>query len=151
MDPRDFITLAIKLSNSANEGERRTAVNRAYFGAFHLAREFLEDCGIVFSRKELDGAEIHRKVRFCLSESHDADGIFAGDKLRSLRQQRNEADYDLKSMRFRISREVAASIRAAQEIDDALRRCRAEPGFTDVREKIRVYASDVLRLTVDGS
>lgn len=151
MDPREFITLAIKLSNSANEGERRTAINRAYFFAFHLARQFLEDCGIAFSRRDMDGAEIHKKIRFCLGESRQLDGMFAADKLRSLRQQRNEADYDLKSTRFRTTSEPLASMRAAQEIDDALQRCRTDHDFPAVRDRIRTYARDVLRLTVDGS
>lgn len=149
MDPLDFIALAIRLSNGQNEAELRSAVSRAYYGAFHLARQYLQDCGVRFPRKETHGAEIHQKVRYCLSHSADVDAMFAGDKLESLRGQRNKADYDLDSVEFRIAGNAVLRIRAAQEIADALRRCRAEPAFSQSRDKIRAYARDVLRLAVE--
>ena len=97
MDPADFISLAIKLSNSRQESELRTAVGRAYYGAFHAARELLEECGIRFPRAELFGADIHRKVRFCLDRADNEDAALVVIRLSSLREQRNYADYDLKT------------------------------------------------------
>lgn len=46
MDPAEFISLALRLSTSHREADLRTAVSRAYYGAFHLVRELLEDCGV---------------------------------------------------------------------------------------------------------
>ena len=39
----DFIHLAGKLATSVDEAALRSAVSRAYYGAFHLALQFLED------------------------------------------------------------------------------------------------------------
>ena len=39
----DFIILAGRLATSADEASLRSAVSRAYYGAFHLALRFLED------------------------------------------------------------------------------------------------------------
>lgn len=54
MNPADFIALAVKLSNSQEEADLRTAVSRAYYGAFHSARQLLEECGIGFPRRTLE-------------------------------------------------------------------------------------------------
>lgn len=151
MDPADFISLALKLSNSAQESELRTAISRAYYGAFHAARRLLEDCGLRFPRRELLGADIHRKVRFCLARAGDDDMAFVVSRLDSLREQRNEADYDLASDKFSASysNNVKLNVRSSLQVIDALQRCRAELRFNDFAEKARAYARDTLRLPVD--
>lgn len=148
MDPRHFISLAIRLSNGNHEADLRTAVGRAYYGSFHLARQLVEECGVRWPRKDIYAAEIHRKVRFCLSESADTDAMLASDKLWSLRDLRNKADYDLDSSAF-AKASVAAMIRVAQEIVDALQRCRTAPGFAEARQRISSYARDVLHITIE--
>lgn len=45
MDGTDFLQLAIRLSGGATEAEWGCAVSRAYYGAFHVARQFVETCG----------------------------------------------------------------------------------------------------------
>ena len=150
MNPTDFVSVAVKLSNSRLEAELRTAVSRAYYGAFHEARELLEECGIGFPQKELFGADVHTKVRYCLANADDIDAAVAANKLNDLRSQRNYADYDLKTERFSPShaKNVTARIQMAIEIIDALRRCRSEPTFAQFQKKVRIYARDVLRLPV---
>jgi uncharacterized protein (UPF0332 family) len=150
MDPTDFISLAVKLSNSRQEAELRTAVSRAYYGALHAARELLEQCGVGFPPKELFGADVHRKVRFCLANANDADAALFANKLSDLRSQRNNADYDLKTERFSLAhaKNVSARTQLAIEIVDALQRCQSEPRFGGFQEKVRAYARDVLRLPV---
>lgn len=152
MDPADFISLAVKLSNSQQDSELRTAVSRAYYGAFHSARDLLEECGIRFPRSELLGADIHRKVRFCLAQTDNGDATLVVNRLSSLREQRNTADYDLKTDRFSFahSANVKTTVRSAIETVDALQRCRIEPAFSSIRLTIRGYARDVLRLPVEG-
>ena len=150
MNPTDFIGLAIKLSNSSQEAELRTAVSRAYYGAFHSARGLLEECGIDFPPQELFGADIHRKVRFCLANAGNADAALVAGRLGSLRRQRNMADYDLKTDKFaRPNRKnVGASLQTAKDVIDALDRCRDEPTCDQLRETVRAYARDVLRLLI---
>jgi hypothetical protein len=49
----DFLALAGKLlANSPNPSEAvcRTAISRAYYGAFHLGRAFLKELGVKFGR-----------------------------------------------------------------------------------------------------
>jgi uncharacterized protein (UPF0332 family) len=149
MDPREFISLAIRLSSSRRESDLRTTVSRAYYGAYHVACELLETCGVVFSGKELYGAEVHRKVRFCLRESGSHDAAKAGEKLGSLRDERNQADYDLKLQKFD-GPTVALLLHSTHEIVDALERCRQDPEFAAIRDKMRMYARDVLRLSLAG-
>lgn len=148
MNPREFISLAVKLSNCRQEAELRTAVGRAYYGAFHAAREVLEECGVCFPPKELFGADIHRKVQFCLANAGDPDAALVAKKLNTLRRQRNQADYDLKTERFSLSnvKNVRSCVQMAIEIVDALEQSRSAQGFGPVREKVRTYARDVLRL-----
>jgi hypothetical protein len=45
MDPHDFLLLAARLSNSSDQADLRTAVSRAYYAAFHVARDFLTALG----------------------------------------------------------------------------------------------------------
>jgi uncharacterized protein (UPF0332 family) len=150
MDPLEFIAVAIRLCNSKHEGDLRTAVSRAYYCAFHVARQFLIDCGLRFPPKEIYAAEIHRRVRYCLSESGNADAVFASGGLRELRRQRNEADYNLDSTRFKSPVAVSAMVHIAPEIIDAIGRCRLEPAISETRERLRTYARDVLRIRVEG-
>jgi uncharacterized protein (UPF0332 family) len=151
MDPRDFISLALRLTTSQNKADLRSAVSRAYYGAFHVARQLLIDVGLRWPRKESYAAEIHVKVRHCLSQSANLDAMFAGDQLWSLRDLRNQADYELDSIKFKSSAQVVPLVRVAMEIVDTLDRCRAEPAFSEVRDRIRRYARDVPRITVAES
>lgn len=148
MDPTDFVTLAIKLSSSRREAELRTAVSRAYYGAFHFAARFLNGCGLSISGKELYGAQVHVKVRHCLDAAQCDDAALASEKLASLREQRNTADYHLDASGFATPQYAAGMIQIAQQIIDCLERCSLEPVYSEARENIRTYARDVLRLNV---
>lgn len=148
MEPADFIAVALRLATSEREADRRTAVGRAYFGAYHVARRFLVDCGLHFSRKEMYGAETHTKVRYCLGAAANADAVNVSKNLRTLRNQRNAADYDLESTGFASVATVLQIVRMAPEIVDAVQQCCREPAFSEMRDKIRTYARDVLRIAV---
>lgn len=83
--PVDYLALAAALHYEAKkdgaESKRRTAVSRAYYGAFLQARE---NAGI--SSKGRDG---HERV---IQHYHDA---ALANWLRDLKQLRVDADYDL--------------------------------------------------------
>jgi uncharacterized protein (UPF0332 family) len=148
MDPLEFISVALRLATSQREADRRTAVGRAYYGAFHVARGFLVDCGLYFSPKEMFGAEIHRKIQYCLRQSANLSAVRAGNRLSTLRNQRNAADYDLESKAFGTTAAVLRMVRVAPDIVDAIQQCRRDPAFSETRDKIRAYARDILRITV---
>src|SRR5688572_18367436 len=144
MNPDDFLTLAMKLSASAGEVERRSAVSRAYYGVFHLARLRLESCGLTCP----ESAEAHDKISKCLQHAGDNDLAAAGSKLHSLRTARNHADYRLSDPRFADAKFIAVQLAIAREIFDSLKM--ASRGNDEARLAMRRYARDILKLTIRG-
>ncbi len=142
MTGEDFLNLAIRLANSDSEADIRTSVSRSYYGAFHIGLEFLERCGIQLPRS----ADAHEKLQWCLDQAAHVDANDAALKLESLRAERNAADYDLRSSKFKSRRNALVAIRVAQDIVGALAACGREPAFVPICENIRTYARNVLRL-----
>jgi hypothetical protein len=91
-DPQSFLQLARDLSASHGDDEayRRTAVSRAYYGCFHLARRGLERGG----RWAAGTVNAHERVIQEL-RSRRRDGL--ANSLRALRRVREYADYDLQT------------------------------------------------------
>jgi len=144
MKPEEFLVLAVRLSASPGEAERRSAVSRAHYAIFHAARLAVEDCGIVCP----SSAEVHDKLAKCLQNAGDADLAMVGDKLNMFRAVRNSADYRLHDQRFTNGKFVALQLASARETADALNEaCKHVPAF---RAALRRYAKDILKLTVRG-
>lgn len=83
-DPREFLSVAAHLAQVGDEASLRTAVGRAYYASFLLARD---KTGITIGR------DLHRQVI-------DALGLLPGcedtaELLESLRRLRVRADYQL--------------------------------------------------------
>jgi len=146
MDPTEYLDLAARLIADGTEAAFRTAVSRAYYGAFHTAVLLIKEMGVSLPV----GLESHQKVRYCLMESGEAPGLQAGDTLQVLRQDRNRADYDLdKSATFN-ARSALQRINRARAVLGLLQNCRAEPVRSRFRVKLRDYAANALRLPVTG-
>jgi uncharacterized protein (UPF0332 family) len=144
MNPVDFLDLAVELVGSGSEAAFRTAVSRAYYGAFHTAVVLIREMGVYLPA----GPESHQKVGYCLMECGEAPGWQAGDSLQFLRKHRNQADYDLdKSTAFDAKRAIQRIDRARETVG-LLRECREEPVRSRFRVKLRDYAANVLRLPV---
>lgn len=94
MDGRAFLAVARELAGSDKEELRRTSISRAYYGAYHVARELLQSCGVVVPKRD-----VHNKLQWCLQQAGEKSGdkelAKAGGKLGDLRTERNGADYDL--------------------------------------------------------
>jgi hypothetical protein len=71
MGGTDFLHLAVRLSGGATEAQWRSAVSRAYYGAFHLARDFVESCGVTLPKT----AEAHDKLQWCLPRYSTRKGL----------------------------------------------------------------------------
>jgi uncharacterized protein (UPF0332 family) len=85
-DPTLFLNMAQELGQTSEEERLRTAIGRAYYAVFLVAREKL---GVVTRRR------VHQTV---IEELKKTPGMRAiGDQLDRLRQLRTEADYDLRS------------------------------------------------------
>jgi uncharacterized protein (UPF0332 family) len=65
MNGSDFLHLAIQLGQSNDEARLRTAVSRAYYGVFHLAKDLLAEFGVQFPATEKQ----HSKLPHCLINS----------------------------------------------------------------------------------
>lgn len=137
MNAHEFISVATQLIAAEGEGRLRSAVSRAYYGAFHVARQFLVDCGVIVP---IDFAT-HRNVGWCLTHSAESSIVDAGGRLESLRKIRNLADYDLANTHFTRRVYAKAQVERAVEIVDLLSRYQTEVARARVAPTIRGYAS----------
>src|SRR5947209_2642605 len=79
------------LGTGVREVDWRSAVSRAYYAAFHTARDLLRRCGFVVPRAD----RAHAYLQMRLFNSGHLDVSQAGNHLETLRRARNVADYDL--------------------------------------------------------
>lgn len=88
---KDFIAVARDLAAGASEAYWRSATSRAYYAAYHVAKEALERAGIRIP----DNPNSHERVFRCLNNSHDAQLQDIANDLGLLRRDRIGADYAL--------------------------------------------------------
>ncbi len=138
MDFRDFLSVAATLTNGATEAEWRSAISRAYYAAFHVARKLLLDLG--FRVPHADRAHGYLWLR--LSNAGVAEVKQAGRQLNDLRRERNRADYD--DRRTILHADTADDVHFAEEIIRALDAAALEPVRTQITDTMRVYERDVL-------
>ncbi len=142
MTGRDYIACAEHFAEGSSEAVLRSAVSRAYYGAFHEALALLHACGVWLPKTE----QVHVKVGYCLRDCGDPDTAMAGQQLDVLRSRRRIADYDLNDSRFAASSAVRREILRARQILETFDQCRTKAA-TDFRAKIRAHAR-LLGLTV---
>lgn len=112
MDPLDFLTLARRLGEGRPGAECRSAVSRAYYGAFHVADAALRSYAVCLRE---DG-DLHELLSACLSYSDDQELMRAGTALMALRRHRNEADYELRNLKAEGRGRAAKALELADEI-----------------------------------
>ena len=132
MTGNEFIILAGKLATSADEASLRSAVSRAYYGAFHLAIQFLND----IERPVPQNANAHVYVARQLQRSGQSDAFRAGSLLGDLHSDRIKADYRLDNPRVGKAALARLCVERANEIQAALLRCRAEPARSEIQSRL---------------
>jgi uncharacterized protein (UPF0332 family) len=137
MTGHDFLPLATKLAAGAAEPDWRTAVSRAYYAAFHVARQLLSD--LRFRVPHADRA--HSYLSFRLSNCGDLQVQQAATELNDLRRRRNEADYDLH--RPLLQRIAVAQLAPARRIIHVLDNLSAATR-TQITDAMKIYERDVL-------
>ena len=138
MDARDFHTLAQQLSLAATEAAWRSAVSRAYYAAFHTARQLMEDLGFLVPRADRAHAYLWLRLANCGEPQVGK----AGQALNDLRRDRNWADYDL--ARF-LSQTLAQNQSSfAARIIQVLESAALEPTRTTITDAMKIYERDVL-------
>jgi uncharacterized protein (UPF0332 family) len=143
-DPEDFRRLAASmLQRRCNAAESRTAISRAYYAAFLLAKQYLEP---YFGFEK--GAKSHEQVQQAFSNCAASTLKEIGRKLDDLRDVRDEADDDLACDRVNdwanARLEDGKSARVIKQLKDAF----AAPNVQETLDEIRSWAgrSGALRL-----
>ena len=118
MNPRDFLVLAEEWVVELREAEWRSAVSRAYYAVFHVARELFQRCGFVVSQ----GDQAHRYLWIRLANSGHPTIQRAGNDLNFLRRRRNWADYEFGSAlsQHDAMNDVAAAADVIRTLDSLL-------------------------------
>ncbi len=132
----EFVACADRLARSSAEADLRSAVSRAYFGAFHAARSLLQESGVRLPKTE----QVHVKVGFCLQDCGEANAGHAGQQLEVLRLERRRADYDLDDDRFTDGQKARSEVARARGILAALGQCRIAPAAAEFKAKVRAQA-----------
>jgi uncharacterized protein (UPF0332 family) len=139
MNWRDFLVLAARVATDTSEADWRTAVSRAYYAAFHVARQVLGDLNFTVPRAD----RAHQYLVFRLSNCGDSAVEQAGRDLETLRRLRNRADYD--DVPAVTQPQAAAAVRLAEGIIQLLDAAHLEPTRTRMRDAMIVYERDVLQ------
>jgi uncharacterized protein (UPF0332 family) len=139
MNPRDLLDVADELASGRKEADWRSAVSRAYYAAFHVARELLEQCGFGVPRAD----QAHAYLWLRLANAGHPDVKEAGNALRELRRNRNWADYDLDRPLHQPT--AFDGVRTAADIIDLLDAVAAEPAIrAKITDAMKVYERTAL-------
>jgi uncharacterized protein (UPF0332 family) len=138
MDERDFLALAQRLANEADQAAWRSAVSRAYYAAFHRARRLMESLGFTVPRAERAHSYLWLRLHNCGHRPVQREAA----NLNVLRGLRNQADYDL-TRGFQQALAQAYVQVAAQVIQtlDAI----PAPSRAQITDEMRRYERDVLK------
>ena len=127
----DYIQLAGNLVQNKSlggaEARYRSAISRAYYGAFHLEIVFLAELGIQVKKNHLG----HNDAYVLLTRSKAYEALRAAELLNELRSRRNYADYRLDKVMADQS-SAMEHVESAIEIRTCLARCRQEPTRSEI-------------------
>lgn len=96
MTGKDFLSFAKTIHNSDDEAARRSAVSRAYYAIFHQVKDIFLSASIRLN----NDAQDHGKLTHYLGACKAPDVKYIGEKLKDLRTERNDADYDMGKRKF---------------------------------------------------
>lgn len=138
MSGRDLLAVAVRLAAEATEADWRSAISRAYYAAFHVARHLLADLNFTIPRAD----RAHQYLIFRLSNCGEPVVEQAGRDLETLRRLRNRADYD--ELPPFTQPQTIAAVRLAESVIRELDIARRDPIRTRIRDTMIVYERDVL-------
>ncbi len=116
MNPRDYLQCAAELLKKGTTADCRTSVSRAYYGAFHVAREYLLQGGLRIAKSD----SAHIMVARFLSWSDDLEMMDVSTQIGDLRSARNEADYDMDRARLEDVKNASMWLETARSCIDAM-------------------------------
>jgi uncharacterized protein (UPF0332 family) len=137
---RDFLALAQTWIKRTTEAEWRSAVSRAYYAAFHVARQFMEDLGFLVPR----GDQAHAYLWLRLSNSGDVQLQIAGSDLSILRRDRNRSDYEVKVTVLHAN--ALLQVQAAARIIKIIEGANQAPTRAQITDTIKDYERNILKV-----
>lgn len=138
----EFIEIAGKIAATGrNAASIRTAISRAYYGAFHLAKAFLDVIGV----QPPKNANTHAFVRMRFMNCGQENGELVGLLLRDLYADRLAADYDLLNKKVESIGCARTRVEIASQIQSALSACRD----ATIRDKIKAGVENYERKISD--
>jgi uncharacterized protein (UPF0332 family) len=133
LNGNEFIALASHLVvNSAfgnAEARYRSAISRAYYGAFHLVIEFLE---YVAAKRIPENHTGHEQAYRMLFSSGVPAAMEAARALNDLRGERNRADYKLHAKGMDNRANAQEKVELAVYVRNSLEQCRLEPAKSEI-------------------
>jgi uncharacterized protein (UPF0332 family) len=135
MDPRNFLSLARKLSGGNSPAEIRTAISRCYYSVFNVSVGFLKGMGFRVS----EGPSGHGDVQRCLSNSTQKNIQRVGSQLADLHSRRVQADYRLDRKEIENQKNAQALVIQAQKMIQTLDDSLTGPTRERIIDSIRRY------------
>ena len=120
--------------SSVSEALCRSAVSRAYYGVFHIARRLLNEMGFTFKNENE-----HERIPQDLMNCRDGEAYEAGRMLGDLRTERNRADYEIDDPQYGKLQYARTQIATALDIKVILSAIAQNPKRELVRKGIREY------------
>jgi uncharacterized protein (UPF0332 family) len=118
----EFIVLAGKLAADPRSGAAsyRTAVSRAYYGAYHLAKALLKN------ELDYDPGAPHGETWTWLARTGDQRAEEASSVLSSLYSNRRRADYELDDPKNETPAFAKFCVEMAADIESTIKACRVD-------------------------
>jgi hypothetical protein len=136
MNGADFIDFAAKIAATyADAASCRSAISRAYYGAFHLAKSFLDR---IDSRPPRN-ANAHVFVQRRLTSCGHSQAAEAGFLLADLYADRLSADYNLEKKPVESVAYARMGVVRAKRIQDSLEACDSQQARDQIRAGIADY------------
>ncbi len=138
---RDFLPIAHLLLVRPEEASWRSAVSRAYYAAFHGARELLTALRFQVPRADRAHGYLWLRLQNCGNPHLEQ----IGRDLQELRRLRNEADYDLSRPFVRSF--ARSQLQTAEAIILALEGAALEPVRSQITNAMRTYETVIGQVT----
>ena len=137
MNPGKFIDLAGKLAGDADSGPEgfRTAISRAYYGAFLSALAHVEK--VIGVPCKIGTLSEHQALQRLLMNCQEPQAMELGQMLSNLHEQRKGADYDMDDPEYEDQAAAQLGVARAQQIINQLQRC------TPLAVRPKIYAGMV--------
>ena len=137
-----FIDVAGKIAATYSDpASCRTAISRAYYGGFHLAKVFLDEMGV----RPPKNANAHVFIRQRLFNCGHKDAETVGALLWDLYADRLKADYDLDNANVEAVAYARTCVETARELESPLASCQPDASRARIKAGIDNYEKRISR------